>query len=245
MKDQFKFIFFILGITIVLLFSCKKQIDYEGPKGQIKGNIKLYDGVKTITNYSGILVTVEGSSPHLQTTTNAAGDWVIDNLTTGIYNLVFSKDSFATFKALNVQFLGGNVPYYLSTSALYKLPYNVITGFSIDSIKYAWGSNVVISIAFQASSVPNFRFYLSEDSTVSYSNYQSTFLWPSAYIPTYNIPGTILSKFKAGEKMFAICYPCTLSQTSYTDMITGNQIYGVNSALASHVVRFTIPFNLN
>ncbi len=247
MKDKFKFISYTLILRIAFILSCKQETIYDGPRGELKGNVALDNLGSNYSNNSGVLVSVEGTAPHLQTTTDANGDWDIKNLTTGVYNLIFSKDSFATFKVLSWQFIGGNFPYITDPVQLIRLPYNAITEFRMDTSSYM-GLNVYVTLklAFKIETSTSFRIYISEDPKVSFSNYQSTFqgdYWNSS---TYSnsIPGRVFSNLRRGISLYAICYPSNFNSNSYTDMVTGNQIYEVNAAFASQIVPFTIPITI-
>ncbi len=91
-----------LAIVAIAFTSCTKE-GPEGPagkdaslKGSIIGNIKLYDEFVTeITDKSGVTVTIDGANPAVTTTTDAAGKWTVNNLSSGSYDLFFLKQVMA------------------------------------------------------------------------------------------------------------------------------------------------------
>ncbi|HEX2934474.1 MAG TPA: hypothetical protein VHO72_03905 [Bacteroidales bacterium] len=116
---------FFWGMFLLILFaggtlSCKKEVYYEWPKGTLTGSVSLqsspsYNWVKG----QGVLVKVEGSSPLAQTTCDENGNFSIENLETGIYDIVFSKAGYTTTTLYSFQFVGGKVPYSAGHVDLY------------------------------------------------------------------------------------------------------------------------------
>jgi hypothetical protein len=228
---------------VILLFSCKREIIYEGPTGELAGKITL-SGVNVKDN-SGVLVTIDGASPTLHTTTNAKGEYSIQNVKTGIYDIVFTKDSFSTFKIISFQFIGGNVPSYVYPRTLYKLPYFSITDLKVDTGRYN-SYNGFVTVSGLLPNSPNivFRYYLSYSPDVSYTNYQQTgYLYsnPGENL-SFNFNSNVLKNFISGEKIYLILYPSSFYNTqTYIDMVTGNPVYGVNVSMASAIVSFVLP----
>ncbi len=234
----------------MFLFSCNKETVYEDQLGgDLKGFVWVYNNNSTLTDYSGVTVTVDGSSPVLKTTTNEKGEYTIEGLKTGIYDLVFTKDSFATYKIVSFQFIGSNVPTVASPVELYKLPDVKISDLKVDTSKnspYSYSVIVHGSLSSSSSSL-YLRYYISNSPDVSYSNYQaSDYSFPSSNVMfSFYINSNLLSKFSRDKPLYIIFYPCLSALTSYIDINTGNQIYMVNTSQGSAVVPFMIPTTIS
>ena len=95
----------ILALLIIFLNNCEGP---EGPKleGEIYGRILTYDlSYNKHSEHSGVNVIIDGIGE--STITDSSGFWIIDGISTGIYNLNFEKDGFGTNKRLEFQFVGG------------------------------------------------------------------------------------------------------------------------------------------
>lgn len=238
--------FVLLGLMMIV-FSCKKEVYYEGLKGELKGKAGLYENNTTITDYSGVSVTLDGSSPGLQTTTNAKGEYEFTDVKTGIYDIVFSKEGYGTYKLVSYQFIGGNLPTFVYPVSLAKIPVFSITSLKVDTGRYnpySYFVNVTGKVSVTASS--NLRIYLSDRPDVSYTNYQATdyTFCNSAGEISYN-PYNLITKYPKGKQLYIILYPSPYYFSSYIDLSTGNPIYTVNTQKGSAIISFTIPNTLS
>jgi hypothetical protein len=233
---------FLLGLMMIL-FSCKKEVYYEALKGELKGRVGLTDNSSTITDYSGVSVILDGSSPGLQTTTNAKGEYNFTDVKTGIYDIVFSKEGYGTYKLVSYQFIGGNIPTFIYPISLGKVPDFSITSLQVDTGRYSpytYFVNVTGKISVLTYSY--LRVYLSDRPDVSYTNYQATdviFVNNTGEI-TYNL-NNIISKYPKGKQLYIIVYPGIYSSSSYIDLSSGNSIYTINTQKGSAIIPFTIP----
>lgn len=235
------FLFKILAFTCLamILLSCKKEILYEGPVGDLKGRAILSDRNVTLTDYSGVEVIIDGSTPELRTTTNEKGEYTIQGLKTGIYDIVFTKNGFGTYKIVSFQFLGGNISTYAGSVTLNKLPDFSITDLKVDTGRFSpYNYFVNVKVSLSVTTYYYMRYYISDSPDVSYSNYQATdYIYN---LLSFNLLETFLSKLPKGKQLYIIFYP-SASNSSYIDISNGSQIYDINSAKASKVVPFMIP----
>lgn len=220
--------------------SCKKEIEYRWPKGTIEGKVILTksDYVGDIEeDCSGVLIEVEGASPLAQATSDVNGDFKIDNLETGLYDIVFSKEGYGTVKMPSVQFVGGNIPFYLEKVDLYKIP--DVGTVQISRLEF----DIRIVIEKKAPELSGFQLYFSESPNVSFSDYKYTShsYGYSVSEGTYKILLTELdiNGFKDGTRIYVIAYPKANTVRWYMDTNTGNKIYiGVNTRQPSNVISF-------
>lgn len=234
----------IIALT-ASIYSCKKEVEYSGLTGELKGTTTLYGGGSAIADYSGITVTVEGSSPKLQATTNEKGEFDIKGLKTGIYDIVFTKGGYATYKAVSYQFIGGNTPSYAS-AILAKLPDVKILDVKVDTVSYDHlYYTIYVNGTLSAAQSVSLQYYISDSPDVSYTNYQASsvdFCYNSKNI-WFRMDNTFLAKFPQGKQLYIRFYPAisTSSTFSYIDIATGLRIYPVNPDCGTEAIPFMIP----
>lgn len=237
----FAFAFLFSGI---ILFSCKKEIVYEMPKGELKGQILLY-GLSSQAGNSGVTVSVESPSGTINTLTDIEGKYDFKNLSAGIYNITFSKDSFATYKYISFQFFGGNIPYVMYPIQLEKLPYFQISNFQVTATNsYSVSYYLTLIASFVSTGYTYIRYYIDDQPDVSYLNYKLTGFVMCGNNSLYvTIGSNSLGQFNGGATAYVIIYPCAnnINNMKYIDTNTGATIYPVNSSMASNVVSVVIP----
>ena len=115
---------------VMIIFSCDEP-EVRPLSGDLIGRVgALMDEFgKLMTDRSGYLVRLEGTTPELTATTDKDGKFSISNLPAGTYNLVFSKSGFQTLKVFSYQFNGGNVPTYYEAPLLSQLSTTSIKSF--------------------------------------------------------------------------------------------------------------------
>ncbi|MFI5201720.1 MAG: carboxypeptidase-like regulatory domain-containing protein, partial [Candidatus Kapaibacterium sp.] len=109
----------LLGLAVVA--GCKNStIVQNSDVGSFRGNVALINAEgDTLSNYAGATAHIEGTV--FQATSNAAGDWEIDNVPAGIYNISLTKPGFDTLIIPKYQFSGAGVSFVMST-AIQALP---------------------------------------------------------------------------------------------------------------------------
>ncbi|HWF45111.1 MAG TPA: hypothetical protein VG537_10760, partial [Candidatus Kapabacteria bacterium] len=96
--------------------------------GTLRGNLTLVNvNGDTLSNYAGATVQVEGTSFHAMS--NATGDWQIDNVPAGIYNLLLTKQGFDTLIIPQYQFSGAGTSFVIG-NAIQEVPMDSLV-FSI------------------------------------------------------------------------------------------------------------------
>ncbi len=110
-----------LFLALTLLGACKSSTTVvENDLGSFRGNIALIDpNGDTLPNYADAIVQVQGTQ--YQATSSANGDWEIDNVPAGIYNIVFTKTGFDTLVIPQFQFSGAGTTFLMS-NAIQKIP---------------------------------------------------------------------------------------------------------------------------
>jgi hypothetical protein len=224
-----------------MIVSCKKEYPTQVQTGNMIGFVTLYDenGI-LIQDKSGVSISVSGSKSY-NVITSANGKFEIDNVPSGTYNLIFTKDSFGTTKRIGTGFVGGSNPVYISqilskpTSTIVKL-----ISLSVDT-------NKLVHVTFQLNyngSTGNVRFYFGTSDSVSYTNYDYTVLdgfsgnkiSGNRTITLSNTPS-----FPSGTQVYFIAYGSPSYSSSYTDIVTGKTIYPSLNSSESQIMSVMFP----
>jgi hypothetical protein len=124
-----------LFLALMLFGACKNGTTVvETDTGTFRGNITLFDANgDTLPNYAGATVQIQGTT--FQATSSANGDWQINNVPTGIYNILLTKPGFDTLTIPQYQFSGAGTAFIMST-AIQALPMDSLVFSISDSIGY-------------------------------------------------------------------------------------------------------------
>jgi len=245
MKSNYSYILF----TLLLLFAAcrEKEIVEIGGTGVLKGAVACYDSPYYGSNGDGFVnITVEGTEPLRTLQTDAAGNFQIDNLRMGTYNLVFERAGYGTSRVQGLAFVGGDEPL-VTSFVLYKLPAVEITDFKLNVIKY---NNVWLDATVQFDSPDNpvirsgfMRFYLSDAPDVSPTRYRETMTTPfdisSGYARTSFTLNT--NVFPSGTDLYVVAYPCADEAQNYIDMDTGTRIFTSVGPKGSSAIKILVP----
>ncbi|MCU4164761.1 carboxypeptidase-like regulatory domain-containing protein [Carboxylicivirga caseinilyticus] len=105
----------LLTILLIIAFcSCKKnEILPIDLKGTIQGTWYTRDEFgNTVDDRIKVVIQLEGSDPLIKTETDIEGRYVLNNIPTGTYNLIISKDGYGEFQTQGLQIVGGDEPLY-------------------------------------------------------------------------------------------------------------------------------------
>jgi hypothetical protein len=104
----------LLGLALVA--GCKNTTTVENSDvGSFRGNVALLTAEgDTLSNYAGATAQIQGTTFHA--TSNAAGDWEIDNVPAGIYNILLTKPGFDTLIIPQYQFSGAGTSFVVGTA---------------------------------------------------------------------------------------------------------------------------------
>lgn len=238
------FIFFILLLNI----ACEKDTEYEVLSGQLIGYVTLYDNDRAqVSDNSGVEIIIEGSNPQIKASTDEKGQFKIDNLKSGIYNIVFNKEGYCQHKIISFQFVGGNKPATIYQTSLYSQSNLQIDSLELTDLKsqYTVVFRITAKVSNQNENTYSYcRYYMSNEPDISYKKYISTDI---AYSFSGNEDLSFCLqidtlKYPIGSELYLIMYPASEWYQYYTDLNTGNEIYtSINISKPSEVVNITIP----
>jgi hypothetical protein len=228
-----------LAAATALIFginSCSKT-GPTGPAGPLStgtltGFVTVYDqyGFKVLGDLSGATVSIPGQAGDTGTT-NPAGAYAINNLKTGIYNLVYSQTGCGTVLANDVSFLGGGTINRNQTLSL--IPSFSLFGANIIDTVEATDSGVLIRGVDTVNSVAR-TFIVFAGSASTVSSTPSTYVYEntntikagggawSLFIPSQAL---IDAGLPAYSMAYFVVYPYSTGQATYVDLSTGKTVF--------------------
>jgi len=232
---------------LLLNVACEKAIEYEVLSGQLIGYVTLFDNNQNnLSDNSGVEIIVEGSNHQIKASTDEDGQFIVDNLKSGIYNFVFNKEGYCQHKIISYQFVGGNKPGTIYQTGLYSLSDIQIDSLEITDLERQYNVAFMVTAVShqQVNSFSYYRYYLSNEPEISYKNYISTDVAYS-FSGTENISFYLeidTLKFPVGSELYLIMYPTSEAYQFYTDINSGKKIYtSINIYKPSEVANITIP----
>jgi hypothetical protein len=242
----------ILGLAA--LGACKGP---AGPAlgGTLQGFVHLHDefGAPLITDSNMVVTALPTSTID---TSNDAGYYHFDNLTTGVYSLRYNMTGFGTYFLANQQFVGGGT-VQLPALNLGKQSMGVITNLAFTP--NAAGDTIIAmgTITAPPPGVARYvRFFFDLQPTVAGTHVSSWTVTLPANGPPYPVSGSTFSivitgqdllalqhGFASGATVNAIGYGESYFENSYLDTIaqTGKPIFPNLCATASNHTTFTMP----
>jgi hypothetical protein len=233
-------------IILLLATGCKKETECDVLKGQLIGYVNLIDNQGYwLTDNSGVEVIVEGNELQKKALTNAEGQFIIDNLKSGTYNIIFNKEGYCQHKVISVPFVGGNKPATIYGTNLFALSNLQIEWLAVMGRQPLYPTNLLVIAYVSDQDISTLcRYYLSNGPDISYKNYSSTGVtsgyWSHGDV-NFGIPVDTL-KFPVGSELYLIMYPASEKYQYYFDINSGKAIYtSININKPSEVVSIAVP----
>jgi hypothetical protein len=247
---------FFLSVLVLspFLAGCGEEEPMTGPlllSGNFTGFVTLIDSNGSrLKDLSGVKVSIDGTS--FSAMTDSLGKWNINEISTGIYTINYSKPSYGIYKAMNQGFVGGGT-LFLNPVTLAQPPVFTVT---IDSEKTLTDSNSIY-IAGNATGVQGMGFSrvliaigaspdVSANDASKYLYATSTIVWSNSLMIGTHINKNDLdfAGLTSGTIMYAVLYPLSNGSshayTSYLDQNNGRLVY-TSLGPPSAVVPVTIP----
>lgn len=238
----------LIVILITLsFFACNKdEEEKKETTSSISGKVALYDEGQTSADNSDMTVTVEGTSPLITSKTDGSGEFTIENVPFGTYNLLFDKTGYGTYKYFDASLTetGGT----LNLSGTFELGQQsnlIITDFMVHISHGSIDYTGTIHPAGTADNPKYARIFYSADSTVSSSNY--TYYSEAYEISANAFEFPIVSEklydegFASGTTVYLKIYGDAYWNNSYEDPISGDMVFPNLSPDSPETVSFVIP----
>jgi hypothetical protein len=233
-----------------LLTSCTGKEGEPGPslKGNIVGFVNPIDDNGAVSSdKAGITVTLENTSPKMTATTNADGKFEFQNVSTGTYNVLYTRTSYGTMRRFGFAHVGGTEPTFLGTQGLPQVSKTVVNSFNYTtSSSYYYDLNFSYTISnANVSTGSYYRMAIYVGTSPNVSSETGTLLSVYSVSGTSGSVGFTKSTFTSlgytpGTKLYVIAYGVPYSLYSYTDVTTGRPVYVGLNASPSPVSGFTL-----
>ena len=235
-------------LAAVLLSSCKKDgTTDQDPltKANIVGSVSLYDeGTNQLSN-ADMTVLVEGTSPVISAITDSTGRFVLPDVPFGVYNLVYEKNAFGTYKRINFEHRNtGSFTQINSTPSLGQKSSTEVTNLSA-SIS---GDTVIIySTTNPAGNIGNkryLRYFLSRDSNVGDAKYEYSSNFGAQIDPaqTRILKSELINQgFVSGQSIYVKVYGDSFWSNDYDDPNLGRRVFPNLNSTAANAISFIVP----
>jgi hypothetical protein len=242
---------YCLFIMILTGVSCSKEgpMGPEGPAGpsgtgltgSLVGWVALYTeyGV-LVTDKSDVTVTVDGAAVPTTAKTNSAGKFQFDNLSSGTYEIVFTKTGYAT-RRLSITFIGGSKPFYYTSVALSQQTTTVTSGLILSVSGTSINYQMTVSPAIPSGSLRYVRIFVGNSNAVSSSNYLTTLSFGSSSTTPSITSTPNKGLFPSGTTLYAVAYGEAYSSYSFPDAITGNGVFSTIGSTGSNIASIIVP----
>lgn len=241
--------FIVLTVCIMSFIQtgCKSKDEAVAPviTGSLIGSIALFDlNGNSVANLSNTQITLEGKN--VTAKTDSTGRWKLQGVAEGTYTLVFSKNGYGSRKIINYHFAGID-SVDVGLTSLYQYPGYWI--YNLSPVSTVSGISIYGRfIGSWSLSYRNIRLFFGKSLSVSSDPAQYVFsagiaLDPSASEFYTSISQQILTDngFASGKEIFVAAYSEGFIPNSYTDPVTGRQIYPNINPNISNRINVTIP----
>lgn len=237
---------------MLLLFSgCENsevvQLDL---KGTLKGKISTLDefGFNN-SDQENVVVQLDGSVPLISSITDSTGHYEMNEIPSGTYNLIISKEGYGENQRQGLQIVGGNEPIYCNDFIIEKSS-TTIENLSLEivNITEIYMKGIVNhNYLFEqgGSRAPAIRYFIDNIENPSYINYLQT-----GTFSHYGEGGSQIEEriyidknlLPSGSKIYVIAYGCygLDSFGGYFDFLSNQYIY-TSVGTESNIASITIP----
>ncbi|HZV13072.1 MAG TPA: carboxypeptidase regulatory-like domain-containing protein [Candidatus Kapabacteria bacterium] len=249
------FTIFLAALT-ALIISCKGNDGAQGPAGPaLTGSISGYTYLvdqndSLLSNRSGVTVSLNGTN--ISATSDSTGKWTLNNVSTGVYEVTFSKSGYDSFVIPSQQFVGGGALYLGDVYMAQKQTFGVISETAKDSLFNAYGQKVIYltDSLTQPIYTTSKRVAIFVGTTSSVSSDPSTYSYVVIHTPATNAYSTtrlftsaelVSAGFATGDTIYFRSYGASEYFSSYRDTATGRLNYTGLSYSPSNVTSTVVP----
>lgn len=245
----------IILIATQILISCKKKEGPQGPQGPagpslsgtLIGYVDVYDSYGNLKKSDSVNVSITGKG--ISVLTDTLGKFTINNLNTGVYELVISKPTYQNTKIPSLNFVGNGTQYITNRIGITQAP-----AFTLSNLGFSNTFGTITYTITASTSDTKARkaiMFLSKNPSVS--NLPSTYIGSiiaNITAGSTNAIGTISSTqlsqmgFNSGDMVYAIAYPISNASNAsvYFDTNTGKLFYNnINTLGNSNLGSFVAP----
>lgn len=246
---MYRLSYLLIVVIIFLLVSCdENNLTENQASGKIAGKVLTFSKLHSrYTGFQGVTVSFEDSE--FKSTSDEFGEWKIENVPQGIYDIRYKKEGYSTWLEAQYEFNGEGVAY-VDTVLLLKLPTFQITNYTVNTIEDTVKIFCEVTDSLLNSSDLHYlSFVIGKTSNVDINknNYTSS---GEATINGYSNTTTInirkstleYSEFSSGDKAYLRIYPTDIGfyRTYYDPTLGHNISVDINQETAK-TIEITVP----
>jgi hypothetical protein len=240
------------SVVLVLLMGCKEGSEGPpGPKlqGTLIGFVRLVDVAGTFqADASAVTVSIAGTN--VSATSDALGKFVLNNVETGTYEVIYSKTAYGTLRRQGISFASGG------SASLGRVDLGQIPNYTVTTITGATVAGQTITINANVNTVPanqvhRFVVFLGTTNDVSGNDPQKYRGYKTAQVnaggTTFNVQWTVAELSAIGvisantPTLSFVAYGYNQFATDYTDLNTNRAVLPSLSQTASNVFSGNTP----
>lgn len=241
-------LFPFVTIASVLLFSCSNN-DNEPTtptKAAISGSVILYDEGTTLLDKSNMNVKVVGTTPLIQTTTNAEGKFTLPEVPFGTYTLEYSKTGFGTFKKIGVVHgTNGQATFVSDIPSLGQLSTTTVTNVTAAVLNNQVKLSITTNPAGNTANRRYVRFFLSTNAQISNTNYtyfSAVFVAQiNPFEKTITQTELLSAGFASGQQVYVRAYGDSFWDNAYDDPTISKRIFPNLNGTTVAATSFVVP----
>lgn len=222
--------------------------------GTISGYVELYKTPYTKErSFAGATITAFNATTTAIGISDSIGRYHINNLKTGTYNIMATKDTFGIYKQYGFQLIGGDLPAFTEKMKLSKLILGKsklfdLTIITISGNKLSVGISSYDTIKYTPLNQMSRMFFINYTPDVSYNNYLyksrgGRRIFNSSVYNTFTRDRVdFLINILTKDSLYMACYSYNDFENQYMDFEKNLYINeGIDISNRSNVVKIKIP----
>ena len=238
-----------LYILFVMFYACGGSDSGSNPpiatKGDISGQVSLYDQKTNSLDNSGMKITVEGTNPIISAITDAEGKFTLKNVPFYEHDISYEKTGYGTYQLINFK---NNVDptFITSTPSLGQKSDTKVTEVEAEIS----GTNLLIAVETEPEGSNNsevyLRFFYSKNSNVSHENYEHVDVSPfiakiNPYKHTLTLQDITNMGFTSEETVYIKVYGESFWANDYEDPSSSFRVFPNLNLTSVDAVSFEVP----
>lgn len=232
--------------VLSLFTNCTKEIEIVRleSSAKIEGEIRVVDKYGDWSEENeGFKVRLEGTEPARETFTDNNGEYDFDDVPTGTYNIIITKEGYGESQRQGITIVGVNEPVRKEFAWVYELSDITIDNLSIEYV----GENLlsikgIINHTF-TSGAPVIMYYLHNSdvpTSTHFMQYSLEYFHGASGAMMEDLVDLDPNLFESGTTIQAVAYGVQDSHACYYDILTGKLIYP-SLGPASNIATTSIP----
>lgn len=246
MKTTFLLSMIFLLALVISCGSDDENITEPKTSANIIGSVNLYDESTNQIDKSGMSVRIDGSELNVSAITDTDGEFILENVPFGKYDLVYEKSGYGTYKIFDLEHTNtGSSTVIEQTPSLGQVSGTSITNLTVNII------DNLVKIGATTDPVANnlnkkyIKYFFSSEPEVSSENYVNVLETFLVQITPYNLNLNDQSfdalGYQSGETVYVKCYGESFWGNHYFDPELKRDMFPNLNPNSAPAVSFIVP----